>query len=105
MAINRATLDAAQRIQIFATVPVPMSLGLGLQNPVFTELNYDRVKIDGVDFWETIGPMTSVSPKGTLPRGIVVGAEFCQGNGTIWPSVQPGDLTANTRGVWQLGAV
>jgi hypothetical protein len=101
MAFNRNTYAAAQRVQMYTPGPrPPRGQGIGHVEPL-AELPYDRLKVDGVDYFETMGPQGSIGPSGRPPSGYVVGFEVIANNASI-PVTMPGQVTG-VRGVWQLG--
>ena len=100
MAVTAVTLDAAQRIQMLRQFPTnARRFGNVL---VIGELPFDRVNIDGTDYYEPCDPVVS-TPNGIFQRGIFVGAEYFDQQAPALPMPRPGDLSQ--RAVWMYGGI
>jgi hypothetical protein len=97
MPVNRAAFDNQERIVMEQSVRAP---GASPNTQVFSvSLGFERVKIDGVDYFDTAPSHGhAITSPGLGKRGVIVGAEFFDHPSPAIP-VGPG------RAVWQLGRV
>ena len=93
MAVNAATLDAAERTDIFVSLPAG-----GLM-----EMPYDRLTIDGTTYWDTTGPTGGIASNGVFPRGRAVGKEFITHRAMAFPQAGSGDV--RLQAVWMLTGI
>lgn len=91
MTVNAYTLDRRERTQMYQQV----------RPGVLVELPFDRVRIDGTEYYEPGASADAVDERGNRPRGISVAQEVFDHPAPALPiAARP---TAGQTAVWQYG--